>query len=522
MRSIPCETAAPTPLPRRYLRVLIIAVLLLGVALRLYHFPSVPAGLNQDEISEAYESVSLLYTGADRWGHHLPAYFLSWGSGQNVLQSYLQLPAIALWGLTPLGARALPMLCGLLTLPLFALTIRRWHSTLTACFGLLFLALAPWHVIASRWALESNLLPFFLLLGIATVSLALRHPRPLTILLACLPFAIALYAYGIAVVIVPPLLLLLLLSQRRALARAPRAWISSVLLATLVAAPFAFFVFKNYVTKRNYAFEAHLPITIPLLPITRLSQVNAGSPLLHNLLFFRHSLQDMQPWNQIPGLRPLPWFVLLLALVGIASTLRSSIKCRSLQDPFALWLLSSLPLLLLVSVNINQANTLFLPLLAMAAIGVETLATTPRLLPYRNPLLLSLLALTLVSGAIFAHRYFGPTQAAATAETFHPDLPPAMHALATRQRPGQLLYITDTLNLNYVQTLFYLRIPPRTFQTSGATYDRPDFGPFRFSRATLPSAPTPLLYLLSDTESPLCPNPRNQTRFGSFLVGECP
>jgi hypothetical protein len=55
-----------------------------------------------------------LKTGADRRGHHLPVYFVGWGSGQNVLQSYLDIPAVALFGLTPLGARIVPLIIGIL------------------------------------------------------------------------------------------------------------------------------------------------------------------------------------------------------------------------------------------------------------------------------------------------------------------------------------------------------------------------------------------------------------------------
>src|SRR4051812_45596366 len=97
---------------------LLVFLLLLGTAARIYKFPSLPAGLHQDEISEAYESYSILHSGADRWGYHLPAYFVSWGSGQNVLQSYLSIPVIAVTGLTRVGARLAPLLCGLGTLPL--------------------------------------------------------------------------------------------------------------------------------------------------------------------------------------------------------------------------------------------------------------------------------------------------------------------------------------------------------------------------------------------------------------------
>ncbi|MGH7534310.1 MAG: glycosyltransferase family 39 protein, partial [Gemmatimonadales bacterium] len=85
----------------------LVAVLLigLGVGLRLYLFPVVPPGLNQDEAAAAYEAYSLLQTGQDRWGNRLPPYFPAWGSGQSVLLSYLTAPFLALFGLSIAAVR---------------------------------------------------------------------------------------------------------------------------------------------------------------------------------------------------------------------------------------------------------------------------------------------------------------------------------------------------------------------------------------------------------------------------------
>ena len=71
--------------------LLVLAVLALGVVVRVWHFPSVPPGLNQDEAASAYEAYSLAETGCDKWGNHLPIYFPAWGSGQNELPILLVL-----------------------------------------------------------------------------------------------------------------------------------------------------------------------------------------------------------------------------------------------------------------------------------------------------------------------------------------------------------------------------------------------------------------------------------------------
>src|SRR5579875_2298209 len=122
---------AGTWLRRRLHTTILLVVLATGAFLRLYRFPSVPAGLNQDELSAAYEAYSLSLLGTDRWGHKWPVYFPSWGSGQNVLQSYLSIPVIKLFGLTPLAVRLVPLVLALGTLPLLYLFVARQYDRTT-------------------------------------------------------------------------------------------------------------------------------------------------------------------------------------------------------------------------------------------------------------------------------------------------------------------------------------------------------------------------------------------------------
>ena len=99
-------------------------LVLIGVAVRLWQLGGVPCGLNQDEAYAGYEAYSMLTYGVDSWGYTNPCYFISWGSGMNVLESYLAMPFVDLLGLTELAIRlpqailacvSLPVVYGLLT-----------------------------------------------------------------------------------------------------------------------------------------------------------------------------------------------------------------------------------------------------------------------------------------------------------------------------------------------------------------------------------------------------------------------
>ena len=151
----------------KYIDVLAVGVIvLIGCIVRITEFGSLPAGLNQDEAFAGYEAYSLLNYGTDSWGYTNPCYFVSWGSGMNVLESYLAMPFIALFGLSVETFRMPQLICACLSLPVFYLLLKEMFNKKIAIIGLFVLSVSPWHIMLSRWGLESNLAPAFLLFGL--------------------------------------------------------------------------------------------------------------------------------------------------------------------------------------------------------------------------------------------------------------------------------------------------------------------------------------------------------------------
>jgi 4-amino-4-deoxy-L-arabinose transferase-like glycosyltransferase len=486
------------------------------VFLLLYKFPSVPVGLHQDEMSEAYEAYALLHTGADRWGYHLPVYFLSWGSGQNVLQSYLTIPVVAVLGLTRLSARFIPILCGLLTLPLFFLTVRRWCGQAVALLALLFLVLSPWHIMLSRWGTENSPLPFFLILGVYLFGLAIDDGAWWLIAVSLVPFALAEYTYGVMVVVAPVLVPLLLWMRLRVILKQSRtqqrAWAVALVLFCLLSLPLAFFTFKNYVTKKNYSFETHLPFTVPLLPATRLQQAHnemtRPTVIGHNIHFIGKGLSDhaqwYMPWFQLPDVLPVQPILLALALLGMAYIALRAWREKTFNEPFLLWLIASVPLLFLIPLTISRATEIFLPLLALAAIGclqfLERLFQHTKVRALAYVVVAGCAVAFLMPSVRFIREYYGPAYAAEAAPTFNPMLPEALDAALHLAAPGTPIYLTHTIYLNYVQVLFLISVDPHLFQRSGATIARPDFGPYRFSRETLAKTSSAFVFVIKDDD----------------------
>jgi hypothetical protein len=250
----------------------------------------------------------------------------------------------------------------------------------------------------------------------------------------------------------------------------------------------------------------------------------------HNLLFLFHGLRDNFPSNSVPGFLPVQWIVLALAVLGISYQIVRLVREQQPSEPFLPWLLASLPVFLITGVNINEANSLFMinegnslfmPLLAMAGFGGIVLLGAIRARWYRITTALLVSGVFLLSSARFLHAYFGPAYERRIALAFYSYLPSAMAEIERRAAPNSSVYISEDIVLNTTQTVFYMKVDPSTFQHSGATYSHPDFGPYKFSRATASQAPTPIVFLLSKGEQPLCQNPTNTQQIGEFTVGEC-
>jgi 4-amino-4-deoxy-L-arabinose transferase-like glycosyltransferase len=513
-------------LRQRRVKTLVLALLLItGTGLLLYRAPALPVGLHQDEVSEAYEAYSLLQTGADRWGYHLPVYFVSWGSGQNVMQAYMTVPVIALIGLNRLSVRFIPLLCGVLTLPLFYLVLRRWCGEAKALVGLFFLAFSPWHIMFSRFGIENSPLSFFMMLGLFLFGRALQERRAWEIVVCLVPFACALYTYGIVVVVVPLLLVLLCLLDLPSIRSRSTAWTGAFSLFGLLALPCAFFVFKNYITKRDYTFERWLPFSVPLVPITRLSQVSTekthSTVPLSNLSFLRHGLADGVSWFMVHNVPPIQRIVALFALLGFVLQIVQVLRHRRFAEPFLPAFLACVPLLVLVPLNISRGMPLFLPLLGLAGIGCTWAFSKLR----SDVLFVAAAAVCatffVVPTVRFLHSYYGSEYAEEVTPTYQPDFPAALDQVRQRAAPGEPIFITDTIAINSVQVLYFTRTPPADYQRTGATYMHPDFGPYLFSRGTLAAARRPLVYLIRQTDAPVCAAPEQVRPSGQFLVGEC-
>lgn len=150
-------------------------IVVVGATLRFWGNVSNPPSLNIDEVAIGYNAYSILKTGSDEYGIKFPLSFRSVGDYKPPVLIYLTVPSIALFGLNEFAVRFPTAFFSILTIPLFYWFI--WRLTkdrLLSLLGIGLLAISPWHIYYSRYAVEATVALFFLLLGF-TCLLGLRE-----------------------------------------------------------------------------------------------------------------------------------------------------------------------------------------------------------------------------------------------------------------------------------------------------------------------------------------------------------
>lgn len=457
---------------KRYEVPIVIALIILGALLRLVWLGSLPLGLNQDEASAGYDAWAILNYGMDRNGNTFPVLLESWGSGQNALYSYLSMPFIAIWGLSVWSLRLVGALLGVAGLVVFWLMARRCRGAFFGAAALLFLAVNPWHIMASRWALESNLLPFFLLLGIYLISLS--ADKPWALVGAAASLALSLYAYGTAFFFLPPFLIfsLLWLWKRRAVR--PGSFFTALGAFIVLALPIALCQLMNAL----YPGEelTILGCTLPALTEGRqlATSVFGGGGLTAAFDNFRGFLRilftqsDGLPFNATEYWGIYYVFGLPLMILGVYS----AVKERG-RFPGELLMLAALGIsflcAFLIDVNINRINMAWIPVMYFCSLGFYFI------LCKLNSFDFSPCAVIVICCAMFFSSYVLEFKTNGYSGYF-PGLGEAI--LYAEALDAETVFITHYVNQPYIFILFYTQPPPQEFMEA-ADYINPE-GAFRF------------------------------------------
>jgi len=434
--------------------ILIALILILGIVVRIVGITEFPQGLNQDEASSGYEAYSLLKEGIDRNGKFLPVHFISWGSGQNVLYSYLMIPFILIFGLTELAVRLPMAIIGSISLILTYFTLKRMKDKKFAIVGLAFLAICPWHIMKSRWGLESNLFPDLILIAVYFIIKAIDNKKTYNLYIASLILGLSAYSYGTAYFFLPVFLISLLIY----LVRNKQITLKSAIISFVIVGIIALLMVLFTVINTFDLPEINLPfMTIPRLKANRYQEIASvfSSEFIEKTINnFTESIKmliyqnDNLPWNAMNFFGIVYIFTLPFTILGIVLSFSKKTEFRY-KEIFNIWFIVSVILLMICEPNINRCNIIMFPLIFYGIIGIHYCIQKSVYIE------ISLVLVYLISFVMFLNSYFNADP------YFETDLKEVIEYVD--ELDVDKVYITDNITQPYIYTLFYTEYNPKDY-----------------------------------------------------------
>lgn len=434
--------------------ILITVILIIGILVRIVGITEYPQGLNQDEASSGYEAYSLLTEGIDRNGKFMPVHFISWGSGQNVLYSYLMIPFILIFGLTEFVVRLPMAIIGCVSLIVTYFTLKRMKNKKFAIGGLLFLAICPWHIMKSRWGLESNLFPDLILIAVYFIIKAIDNQKMYNLYIASAILGISAYSYGTAYFFLPVFLISLLIYLVKTKQMTVKSAIISFAIVAIIALPMVLFTIINTFDLP----EIKLPfMTIPRLKANRYQEIASvfSSEFLEKTKSnFTESIKmliyqnDGLPWNSMSFFGIVYIFTLPFIILGIILSFSKKTEFKY-KNIFNIWFIVSVILLMICEPNINRCNIIMFPLIFYSILGIHYCIQKSVYIE------IAFLLVYLISFAMFLNSYFN------TDAYFETDLKEVIEYVDALDIDK--VYITDNITQPYIYTLFYTKYNPEDY-----------------------------------------------------------
>lgn len=190
-------------------RVIFWILIILGILVRIYKFPLALTEMNTDEIMTAVNSKSIVSEGTDINGISYPVYLRGWG-GQSVALLYIMSIFMKIFGYTIFSVRLPMMIVSIISLfVMYDLVKKLSKSKTIGLIALGLLAICPWHIEQSMFALDCNMFPHFLLFSVDILYTGILKNKRILLYISMIFFSICLYSYGIAIYFVPIFLIIL-------------------------------------------------------------------------------------------------------------------------------------------------------------------------------------------------------------------------------------------------------------------------------------------------------------------------
>lgn len=464
---IPCIVYIKNKDDKKKYIIISCIILLVGCLIRTVAIESYPIGLNQDEASIGYEAYSIANYGIDRNGYSFPVHFEAWGSGQNALYGYLIVPLIKIFGLNNFSARFPMAMVGCITLLVcYFLFNDIFDDRKKSLIAILIFTIIPWHILKSRWGLESNLFPDLVFWAVVCIYFGVKNNKKNFFIISSCILGLSVYSYGTSYLFIPIFLVIIYLYLIFKKMISIKDSILYFFIASLIALPMLLFVIINYFNLDTITF---FNITIPRLSFSRFTTVTAiGGNVFQNCFDnIRESILIILKQNDGLILNYSPVYGILynislpFVIIGLVTALKKNNKLfLKINNIF---FVSSLVIVAFTEPNINRINIVWIPIIIYLIYGVLWIFEKEKNI---GKIFMTIL---LIAFIFFTVNYFNDYQEKIGNATFD-GLEDCIQWC--KDKKFKKLYITSSINQPYIFYLFYNQIDTNYYLKNRVILDK--------------------------------------------------
>lgn len=436
--------------------IIFIIIIIIAIFSRGYKINSLPVGIHVDEAGMAYDAFCLATNGTDRWLTKFPVYLENFGGGQSALYAYLAAIFIKIFGLNMISIRMPAFLLSIIAIIDIYFTTKKECGIKKAELVSFLISTMPWHIMASRWGLDCNLLAPMIMISTCTLINAKNIKG---YILAGILFGVTLYTYALSYLILPVFLLFVLLYM---LYTKKIKFINLIPLGIpmfILALPLMLMILIN----NGYINEIRSFITIPKLPEYRGAEVSLLN-IKNNIRFIKIMFtNDELTYNAIPEFGTVYNFSIILIIIGGLIELKNlviNIKNKKFDITTVMFLLVSTVMICVMitsNPNINKANAIYIPMMFL-------IVSTMKLIYEKQKIIFGMIiALFIIFFIRFEVFYFGNLEKIyGTEQYFEKDYLEALEYV-NKEYEGREVHVLTSTAEPYIYTLLLNKISPEEF-----------------------------------------------------------
>lgn len=324
-------------LNQKVICISLLVIVAVAAILRLYRLSTLPVDIASDEASAYFDALCLANYGTNRWGEINAVYFNTWEvAGQSPAMATLASVFIRIFGNSLFVFRLSQAVPAIMTVLLAFFIGKKLADSLTGLIAAAILAISPWHIMMSRWALDCNLSAFAVTLAVCALAYSFDENGNMNNIfyLFCIFTGLSLYTYAttniMMFVFVVMAYLYLLLKRKINF----KIFIPANIILFIIALPMMYFFAVNYLDFP--AFESSF-LTIPYLKGFRSDDVS-GDIISNIITHLSHLYQPTDRVVYYPQFSIMYVFSIPLIAYGIIR----AIKRNSNMAIVLFWLAGSL------------------------------------------------------------------------------------------------------------------------------------------------------------------------------------